>query len=158
MSVGGGGVEVAADAAPAGEGCLGVPVPGDGLVPFGGFCAAFGDVIRPFHGGVAGEQPQLAGVGVQPAAERVAGVVALVPVPVPVVGDPEGDGLVVTLAQAGNDVRVGGLAAGPGVFAGQMRLAEDDDHVGGPRLQAAGAELADRAAAADHVRVIGTSR
>ena len=43
VPVGGGGVEVAADPAPAGEGVLGVPVPGDGLVPFGGFRAALGD-------------------------------------------------------------------------------------------------------------------
>ena len=35
----GGGVEVAADAAPAGEGAVGVPVAGDGLVPFGGLGA-----------------------------------------------------------------------------------------------------------------------
>jgi hypothetical protein len=46
VSVGGGGVEVAADAAPAGEGVLGVPVPGDGLVPLSGFGAAFADVVR----------------------------------------------------------------------------------------------------------------
>jgi hypothetical protein len=54
-AVGGGGVEVAADAAPAGEGCLGVPVPGDGLVPFGGLGALLGDVVRPLDGGLAGE-------------------------------------------------------------------------------------------------------
>ncbi len=42
--VGGGGVEVAADAAPAGEGGEGVPVAGDGLVPLGGLGASFGDI------------------------------------------------------------------------------------------------------------------
>ena len=44
--VGGGGVEVAANPAPAGEGGLGVPVPGDGLVPLSGFGSLFGDVVR----------------------------------------------------------------------------------------------------------------
>ena len=94
----GGGVEVAADAAPPGEGALVVPVPGDGLVPLGGLGAALGDVVRPLDGGLAGEQPDLAGVVAQPAAEDVARVVAVVPVPQPVVDDPEGDGLVVALA------------------------------------------------------------
>ena len=45
-AVGGGGVEVAADAAPAGERGEGVPVPGDGLVALGGLGAALGDVVR----------------------------------------------------------------------------------------------------------------
>ena len=74
-------------------------------------------------------------------------MVAVVPVPVPVVGDPEGDGLVVARAQVLDDLRVGRLAAGPGVFAGQVGLAEDDDHLFCPGLEAAGAELGDRAAA-----------
>jgi hypothetical protein len=67
-------------------------------VPLGGLGAALGDVVRPLDGGLAGEQPDLAGVVAQPAAEDVAGVVAVVPVPQPVVDDPEGDGLVVALA------------------------------------------------------------
>jgi hypothetical protein len=50
-AVGGGGVEVAAVAAPAGEGCLGLPVPGDGLVLLGGLGVLLGDVVRPLHGG-----------------------------------------------------------------------------------------------------------
>ena len=50
-AVGGGGVEVAAVAAPAGEGCLGLPVPGDGLVLLGGLGVLPGDVVRPLHGG-----------------------------------------------------------------------------------------------------------
>lgn len=54
-AAGGGGVEVAAVAAPAGVGCLGVPVPGDGLVPLGGLGALLGDVVRALHGGSAGE-------------------------------------------------------------------------------------------------------
>src|SRR5437762_8213714 len=54
-AVGGSGVEVAADAAPAGEGGLGVPVAGDGLVPLGGLGALLGDVVRPLHGGLAGK-------------------------------------------------------------------------------------------------------
>jgi hypothetical protein len=33
-----------------------MPVAGDRLVPFRGFRAALGDIIRPAHGEVAGEQ------------------------------------------------------------------------------------------------------
>ena len=109
-----------------------MPVPGDGLVPLSGFGSLFGDVVRPLDGGVNREQPHLGGAAVQPGAERVAGVIAVVPVPVPVVRDPEADGLVVAGAQVRDDLRVGRLAAGPGVLAGQVRLAEDDDHVSGP--------------------------
>jgi hypothetical protein len=54
-AMGGGGVEVAADAAPPGEGALVVPVSGDGLVPLGGLGAALGDVVGPFDGGLAGD-------------------------------------------------------------------------------------------------------
>ena len=78
-----GGIEVAANTAPAGQGPRGVPVPGDGLVPFGGFDSLLGAVVRPLDAGLAGEQPDLVGVLAQPAAEGVAGVVAVVPVPVP---------------------------------------------------------------------------
>ena len=46
----GGGVEVAAGAAPPGEGSLVVPVSGDGLVPLGGLGALLGDVVRPSRG------------------------------------------------------------------------------------------------------------
>ena len=53
-----------------------VPVAGDGLVALGGFGAALGDVVRPVHGEVAGEQEDLLLVLAQPAAQRVAGVVA----------------------------------------------------------------------------------
>ena len=76
----------------------------------GRFRAALGDVGRPVHGEVAGEQEDLLLVVAQPAAERVAGMVPLVPVPQPVVDDPEGDGLVVALAQLGQQLRIGGLA------------------------------------------------
>ena len=150
--VGGGGVKVAADPAPPGEGGLGMPVPGHGLVPLSGFGSLFGDVVRPLDRGLAGEQPHLVRVAAQPGAECVAGVVAVMPVPVPVMGDPGRDGLVVTLAQLAELLLIGWLAAGPCVLAGQVRLTEGDDHVGGPGLQAAGAEFADRAAAADDVR------
>ena len=68
-AVGGGGVQVAPDAAPAGEGGERVPVAGDGLVALGGFRAALGDVVRPVHGEVAGEQEDLFLVVAQPAAE-----------------------------------------------------------------------------------------
>jgi len=78
-------------------------------------------------------------------------VVALVPVPVPVVGDPEGDGLVVALAQLSQQFRVHGLAPGPGVFGQAVGFAQDLDDVGRPGLQAAGAELRHGTAPADHV-------
>jgi len=127
-------------------------------VPFGGLGALLAGVVRPVDGGLAGEQPDLAGVVAQPAAERVAGVVAVVPVAVPVVGDPEGGGLVVALAELGQQLRVrGGLASGPGLGGRLMGFAEDLDHIAGPRLQAAGAQLGDRAAPADHVRVMPIS-
>ena len=92
--MGGGGVEVASDAAPAGEGGERMPVAGDGLVALGGFRAAFGDVGCPVHGEVAGEQEDLLLILAQPAAQRVAGMVPLVPVPQPVVDDAEGGGVV----------------------------------------------------------------
>ena len=76
-----GGVEVAADAAPAGEGALGVPVSGDGLVPFGAFDGPLGAVAGPLDGEFAGEQPDLLLVFLQPAAQGVAGVVPVVPSP-----------------------------------------------------------------------------
>jgi hypothetical protein len=46
QSVVSGGIEVAANAAPAGEGSRGVPVPGDGLMPFGGLDGLFGAVVQ----------------------------------------------------------------------------------------------------------------
>src|SRR5215470_13075463 len=51
-------------------------------------------VGRPVRGEVAGEQEDLLFVVAQPAAQRVAGMISLVPVPQPVVDDPEGGGLV----------------------------------------------------------------
>jgi len=56
----------------------------------GGFRTALGDVVRPVHGEIAGEQEDLFFVAAQPAAERVAGVVPVVPAPQPVVDDAEG--------------------------------------------------------------------
>ena len=44
--MGGGGVEVAPDGAPAGEGGEGVPVAGHGLVAFRGLRAALAEVVR----------------------------------------------------------------------------------------------------------------
>src|SRR5262249_31452694 len=73
--VGGGPGEVAAYCAPAGERGEGMPVARDGLVPLSGLGALLGDVVRPVHGEVAGEQEDLLFVLAQPAAERVAGVV-----------------------------------------------------------------------------------
>jgi hypothetical protein len=69
------------------------------------------------------------------------------------VGDPEGDGLVVALAELGQQFRVSpGLTSGPGPGGRLMGLAEDLDHIAGPGVQAAGAQLGDRPAPADHVR------
>src|ERR1039457_3269270 len=52
----------------------------------------------------------------QPAAQGVAGVVPVVPVPQPVMGDPEGGGLVVALAQLFQLFGVqGGVPAGAGL-------------------------------------------
>jgi hypothetical protein len=59
------------------------------------------------------EQPDLIGMVAQPAAERAAGMVAVVPVPVP--GDAEGGCLVITLAQLGQKFRIRRrIAPGPG--------------------------------------------
>jgi hypothetical protein len=111
-----GGVEVAADAAPADEGALGVPVSGDGLVPFRAFDGPLGAVAGPLDGELAGEQPGLLLVLLQPTAQGVAGVVPVVPVPQPVMGDPERGGLVVALAQLGQLSGVqGGVPAGAGL-------------------------------------------
>jgi len=55
------------------------------------------------------EQPYLAGLAFQPPGQDQPGVVALVPGPGQVHRDPEGDGLVVAVAQPGQE---GGLQAG----------------------------------------------
>ena len=61
------------------------------------------------------------------------------PVPQPVVDDPEGGGLVVALAELIQRFRIRrGAAAGAGVFHGLVRLVQDGDDVAGPGLQAAG--------------------
>ena len=73
--MGGGGVEVAADAAPAGEGGQGMPVAGDGLMALGGFRAALGTLFVQLHGEVPGEQEDLFPVVAQPGPQRVSGVV-----------------------------------------------------------------------------------
>jgi hypothetical protein len=109
-----------------------MPVARDGLVALGCLGAALGDIVRPVHGEVAGEQEDLFPVLAQPAAERVAGVVPVVPVPQPVVGDPEGGGLVVALAELVQQVRVeGGAAAGAGVLDGLLGLAQGGDDAAG---------------------------
>src|SRR5256884_6820478 len=129
-----------------------MPVAGDGLVALGGFRAALGDVVGPVHGEIAGEQEDLLLVAAQPAAQRVAGVVPVLPVPQPVVDDPEGGGLVVALAELVQQVRAeGGAAAGAGVLDGLVRFAQDRDDVAGPGLQDAGTELDDGPASPDDV-------
>ena len=114
-----------------------MPVAGDGLVALGGFRAALRDVGRPVHGEVAGEQEDLLLILAQPAAQRVAGMVPLVPVPQPVMGDAERGGLVVALAELVQQVRAeGGAAASAGVFDGLVRLAQDGDDRRRPRTAA----------------------
>ena len=135
-----------------------MPVPADHLVPLGGLDCLLGAVVGPVDGELGGEQPDLFLVVAQPAAERIAGVVAVVPVPVPVVGDAEGDGFVVALAELGQLLGVQGrVPSGQGFLDAVAGFAEDLDDVGGPGLQAAGAELGDRAGAADDVLVIPIS-
>jgi hypothetical protein len=69
-----------------------------------------GDVVRPLDRWLGGEQPDLAGVLFEPGAEDEPGVVAVVPVPVPVVRDPELGPLVVTLAEPPDELLVRWLA------------------------------------------------
>jgi len=74
-------------------------------------------------------------------------------------GDAEGGGLVVALAQLLQLFGVqGGVPAGAGLFHGLVCLAQDADHVAGPGLQAAGAQFRDGPASPDDVLVIWTSR
>ena len=122
-------------------------------MPLGGFRSALTDIIRPAHGEFAGEQEDLFLVVAQPGAERVSGVVAVVPVPQPVVDDPGRHGGVVAFPQVIEYLRVeGGVAAGAGGLDGLMSVAQDRDDVAGPVLDAAGAEFRDRPAPADDVR------
>ena len=112
--MGGGAVEVASYAAPAGEGGEGVPVAGDGLVPLCG--------LGPRSETLFVQSTAKSRVNRRPApcsrAARSRGrsrVIAVVPVPEPVVDDPGGNGLVVAFPQACEDLRVkGGVAAGAG--------------------------------------------
>jgi hypothetical protein len=127
-------------------------------MPFRCFGAALGDIIRPAHGEAAGEQEDLLPVLFQPAAQRVAGMVSGVPVTQPVVRPAEGGGGVVAFEQVIEDLLVqGGAAAGAGFLDGGVRVAQDRDDVGGPVLQAAGAEFRDRPAPADDVLVMPIS-
>ena len=67
-------------------------------------------------------------------------------------GDAEGDGVVVALAELVQQVRAeGGAAAGAGVLDGLVRLAQDGDDVACPGLQASGAELGHGPASPDDV-------
>src|SRR5258707_9107964 len=128
-----------------------MPVAGHGLMALGGPGAALGDIIRPAHSEFAGEQEDLFLIAAQPAAQRVAGVVPVVPVPQPVVDDPGRDRAVVAFTQVIEELLVqGGVPAGAGGLDGLMSVAQDRDDVAGPVLQAAGAEFRDRTASADH--------
>src|SRR5947209_14282122 len=93
--------EVGADAAVSGEGGQRVPVAGDGLVSFGAFEGLLGGVVRPGHGEVSGEGPDLLGFGGKSAGEGVSGMVAVGPVAVLVGGDSPLDRLVDAITQVG---------------------------------------------------------
>jgi hypothetical protein len=98
-----------------------VPVSRDGLVALGLLRPAFADIVGPVHVEVAGEQEDLLLVVPQPAGERVAGVVAVVPAAEPVVDPPGFGGGVVAFEQAVEDLLVkGGAAAGAGVLDGRV--------------------------------------
>ena len=73
---------------------------------FGGFDAAFGGVRGPVDVEVAGEVPDLLGIRGEPGGQGVGGVVAGVPVAVPVVDDSGLDGGVVAVAQLGEQAGV----------------------------------------------------
>src|SRR5258708_30997411 len=125
---------------------------GAGLVALGLFRPAFADIVGPVHVKVAGEQEDLLLVVPQPAGERVAGVVPGVPVAEPVVDSPGFYGGGVASPQVIDDLRVqGGAAAGAGLLPGLMRVAEGRGDVAGPVLDAPGAEVPHRPAAADHL-------
>ena len=98
-SVGGGGVQVAADGTTgrASRANASSRRPPDGAWRLR---SALADIIRPVHGEVAGEQEDLFLVVPQPGREAVAGVVAGVPVPEPVVDDPGPDGGVVAFRRS----------------------------------------------------------
>jgi hypothetical protein len=75
---------------------------------------------------------------------RILATAGLGPVPQPAIGDAEGNGLVVTLAELVQQVRAeGGAAAGAGMVRGPVRLVQDGDDVAGPASQATPAELGD---------------
>src|SRR6266487_2797923 len=146
--------EVGLDQAPSVQGLVGLPVPGYGLMSIGGFDAAFGGVGGPVDSEVAGEVPDLLGVGLHPGGQDVRGVVAVaVPVAVAVVDDPGVDRLVVALTQCGQPVRVqGGLAASLGGFDLGVGPGQGGGGLAGPgRLEGAGAELGHGPAAARDV-------
>ncbi len=76
-----------------------VPVAGDGLMSFGALEGLFAGVVRPGHGEVSGEGPDLVGFVVESFGQVVSGVVALGPVAVAVGGDSPPDCVVVASAQ-----------------------------------------------------------
>src|SRR5439155_7431792 len=111
-----GGRQIRVDQASSVQGLLGLPVPRNGLMSLGGFDPAFGGVGGAVHAEVAGEVPDLLGVGLQPGRQDERGMVAVaVPVAVAVVDDLGVHRAVVAFAQRSQPVRVqGGLAAGLG--------------------------------------------
>lgn len=128
--------QVGADAEVVAE-SVGGPVSGDGLVPFRVSECLFGSVVRPGDLEVVREQPELFGLVLEAPGEGVAGVIACVPVAVPVGGDAPFDGLVLASPQVGQEVGsqlVG--AGGAGCVDSLGGRAQHSDDLAGPVLPA----------------------
>ena len=91
--------QVGTDTAVRREGAQRVPVAGDGLMSFRALEGLLGGVVRPGHGEVSGEGPDLFGLVTQAGGEVVSGMVALGPVAVAVGGDAPLDRFVVASPQ-----------------------------------------------------------
>jgi len=107
--------EVGPDPAMALQGGQGAPAPLD----LGGEFEPADRRLRPVVGGwdveSGGEQPHLLGFALEPFGQLQAGMVALVPGPGQVRGDPDGHAVVVAAPQPGDQVGVGGgLVVGAG--------------------------------------------
>jgi hypothetical protein len=143
--------QVGAAAAVVGDGGQCVLVAGDGLMWFGAFEGLFAGVVRPGHGEVAGEGPDLVGFVVEAGGEVVSGVVALGSVAVAVGGDAPPDCVVVAFAQVGEEL--GGEVVAPvggGVGDRGGGFAEHGADVCGPVLLG-GVQLQDAFGVADQM-------
>src|ERR687893_1838800 len=143
--------EVGADAQVVAEGVGGVPVPGDGLVPLWASKCLLGRIIGPRDFEVLREQPDLLGLVLEPLGECEAGMVAFVPVPMPVCGDAPRDGRVVTLTQSSQQLWVELVGAdGSGLLDSLRRVLQYLDDRVGPVLPVR-VQLQDALAVSDEV-------